>query len=604
MNRVLGSAIAICLSALLWDSLRAWRTLKPEDWNLVADNVGRIVKLMPRLTMIHYIHARVLRAARRSNEAVTAGRRALAISPGKAALLLELGKALRQAGQRDEAISTLADAAARGSLEAKRELCRYAARAFLPQKEHECYARSDYSALIADHPAIAPLPTPPHGLFRVSLDNSPMDSATYHSLTAQTYKYWFLEHAEPTGDLSFLTIYDLQLPPGALLDPNCLAWFNRAISLTGASRIRADHDFVSPRGERRDPVFLPPAVDSFWSDCTMLIAHMAAHQRHGSKGDCHIPLVLMSLPYSVERNRSSVPDSEPLSISVVIPTRDNPDLLDVAISSLRKAAARPEQIEVIILDNGSRNPETLALFDRLREDKDVRIIAFDQPFNWSRANNLGAAAASGQALLFLNDDTSMLTAGWDRILAGLLLNPDVGLIGARMTYPDGSIQHGGFVFGMDNGPQHEGRWMPGQDAGPAGRWTAIRQSVGVTGAFMAIRAHEFIAAGGFDDKAFAVDFADLDMCLRLRKLGKAIVYCGAISLVHHESVSRGLNISRVKRVRMRQEWARFSERWGEWGAVDPWYNPVWSRTGASFDGLQALSIDDIERAILADRILA
>lgn len=307
----------------------------------------------------------------------------------------------------------------------------------------------------------------------------------------------------------------------------------------------------------------------------------------------HVPLVLMTVPGCTDANDLPVPDADPFSLSIIIPTRDNPDLLREALDTLLATADMPEMIEIIIVDNDSRAPSTRQLFSELASRPAIKIIPFPEAFNWSRANNLGASHASGDALLFLNDDTAMRTHGWDRILAALLHDPETGIIGARMLYPDDTMQHGGFVFGMDNGPQHEGRWMPGDCAGPSGRWLATRQAPAITGAFMAMRAVTFLAAGQFDETSFSIDFADVDLCLRLRSLGLAVVYCGAITLLHHESVSRGLNLSRRQRKRMRQEHARLRQRWGSAVERDPGYHPAWTRTGCSYDGLRRLTLYDI-----------
>lgn len=572
------------LPALAWRALRAWITLEPADWSRLADRIVPLASAFPDAVSVQRLSARVLRAARRSDEAVAAGRRALALHPDSAQVLLELGRALRQAGQREQAIATLADAARLGARGADAELRRYAARAALPVPDPGVYARSDYAAYAAACHPISPPPAKPAAFFNLQLEEGRDWAATLASLTRQTYPHWQLVGEVPPDRSATLRPYSIMLPAGAVLDPHCLAWLNHAIAETGADIVRADHDHFRSDGERCDPVLLPPQPDLLWTEGAHSIVRLAACAKDGASTIHHLPLVLMTLPHGTAR-AACAETANPGTLSVIIPTRDNPALLAAAITSLRTTASRPDLIEPVIVDNGSRTNEALAYLEQLRCQPGVKVIRFDEPFNWSRANNLGAAAASGHALLFLNDDTEMQTAGWDRILAALLARDKVGLVGARMTYPDGTIQHGGFVFGMDNGPQHEGRWMDGADHGPAGRWIATRQAAGVTGAFMAMRVADFCALGPFDEAAFAVDFADLDLCLRVRESGRAVIYCGAITLTHHESVSRGLNIGRRKRRRMRREWQRFKARWRNLALQDPWYHPAWSRAGASYDGL-------------------
>lgn len=563
--------------------LRAWATLEPADWSALADRLAQPAADFPATLWVQWVNARVLRAARRSEAAIAASRTALALQPSSAALLLEHGRALRQGGDRAAAITSFAAAAALGAKAAGAELRRYAARAALPVPDPGVFARSDYAAYAKAHKAGPPPPVEPMVHFSVRTEPAGGDPALT-GLDQQTYPHWSIANEQSQASDTWLKRFTIDLPAGARLDPQCLAWLNHAVALTGAEIVRADHDHFRPDGTRCDPIFLPPQPDLLWTEGPSSIVRLEARAAQGAQRINHVPGVLMSLPEAAVT--PALPDqADPSPVSVIIPSRNNPRLLATAIATLRETAARPDLLELILVDNGSTLDEALMLNEVLRRQPGVKVLSFNEPFNWSRANNIGAAAASSDVLLFLNDDTAMQTPHWDRILAALLQRPEIGLVGARMTYPDGSIQHAGFVFGMHNGPQHEGRWMPGSDCGPAGRWTAIRQAAGVTGAFMAVRSADFAALGQFDETAFAVDFADLDLCLRVRAASQAVVYCGAISLIHHESVSRGLNISREKRRRMRSEWQQFRTRWGNLALEDPWYHPVWARTGASYDGL-------------------
>lgn len=581
VSRILAAITAV--PGIARHGLQAWATLEPADWSALASRLARPAADFPATLWLQWVNARVLRAARRSEAAIAASRKALALRPSSAALLLEHGRALRQGGERTAAISSFAAAAALGSKAARAELRSYAARAALPVPDPNVFARSDYAAYAKVHTAGAPPPVEPRVHFSVRGEATGGDPVLT-GLDQQTYPHWSIADDQSQATNTLLKRFTIDLPAGARLDPQCLAWLNHAVSLTGAEIVRADHDYYRPDGTRCDPVFLPPQPDLLWTEGPSSIARLEARAVQGGQRIYHVPGVLMSLPEAAVAPAS--PDqADPAPVSVIIPSRNNPRLLATAIATLRETAARPDLLELILVDNGSTLDEALALNEVLRGQPGVKVLNFNEPFNWSRANNIGAAAASADVLLFLNDDTAMQTPHWDRILAALLQRPEIGLVGARMTYPDGSLQHAGFVFGMDNGPQHEGRWLPGSDCGPAGRWIAIRQAAGVTGAFMAMRSADFAKLGQFDEAAFAVDFADLDLCLRVRAAAQAVVYCGAISLIHHESVSRGLNLGRRKRRRMRAEWLRFRARWGKLAIEDPWYHPIWARTGASYDGL-------------------
>lgn len=573
------------LPALVVQSLRAWVTLEPSDWSKVANLLAPVAAAFPNRCWLQFVHARALRAAWRSEEAVGVSRIALALCPNNGALALEHGRALRQAGRRGDAIAALSEAHRLGANAAATELRRYAARAALQVPDAGEFARSAYAAFARSCRPADPPPASPAAMFKLQVFGSGNRAATFDSIERQTYQHWFVDAEVPVNPKQVpQRVFAMDVPAGAILDPSCLAWLNHAIAATGAATVRADHDHYRSDGERCDPVFLPPQPDHFWTEGADSIVRLAAIAVDGDGPIYHLPIVLMSLPVWEDKRAAPV-QAEPVPISVIIPSRDNPELLATAIATLRETASRPDLIELIVVDNGSRISSALSLLEKLSIQGGVKVVSFDEPFNWSSANNLGASVATGSVLLFLNDDTAMLTASWDRILAALFERPEVGLVGARMIYPDGTIQHAGFVFGMENGPQHEGRWMAGSDSGPGGRWSAIRQAAGVTGAFIAIRAADFHEAGRFDDQAFAVDFADLDLCLRVRDAGRAVIYCGAITLMHHESVSRGLNLGRKKRRRARVEWRRFHARWGDLALHDPWYHPVWARTGAAYDGL-------------------
>lgn len=574
----------MALPAAVLKLLRAAWTLEPADWSAFADRMGVVLAPFSGSRHGQLLLAKALRSARRPAEAAESCRRLLVRWPDDPGVLLELGRSLRQSGNRLAAIETLQEAARQGSSLAATELCRYGARHALPVRELGIYAREDYHTFASACAVPSPPKSEPIAVFKIILKDGSC-SRTVATLQQQTYTAWYLDGTKSPENALDLPCYDFVVPEGAALEPECLAWFAWAIGRTGCGLLRADHDHYLPSdGQRVDPVFLPEP-EFVWAKSESCLAVKVADGLRDDASIAHIPLVLMSVPTSPERAAQALPDGDPRSVSVIIPTRDNPELLKVAVDTLMTTAYRPDLVEIVIVDNGSRLPASHALFERLVEQYGARIVPFDEPFNWSRANNVGAATSTGDSLLFLNDDTAMLTTGWDRALAGLLGDPSVGVVGVRMVYPDGTIQHAGFVFGMDNGPQHEGRWAAGDDQGPGGRWTATRKAVAVTGAFLAVKAADFEAQGGFDEHIFRIDFADVDFCMRLRAVGKDVIYCGGVTLIHHESVSRGLNLGRRKRRRMRQEWKRFRDRWGEACVRDPGYPKVWSRTGSAYDGL-------------------
>lgn len=555
-------------------AVRAAITLEPAHWRQVADLLEPLAARFPSLQLRQ---AQALRSGQRPALSAQILEQALQRRPGDAQLLREWGRSLRLAGDRPRAIAAWQQAAAAGHPGAVADLLRQGARDALPSPRSGVFARSDYAAFAEANP-----PPPPPGaapvMFRIMVTEGEFDgSPLAASLAVQSHAAWSLDNSQAA--------HSIALPASARLDPQALAWLSHAIATTRCAIVHADHDHVAPDGRRCDPV-LRPQHDLLWRQQPGLTA------RGPGQGACHVPLVLLTLP-AAPPIAPTVPDADPQPLSVIIPTRDNPDLLMAAITSLRATASRADGIEIVIIDNGGQTEAARACLAVLKHDPQVQIVPFPEAFNWSRANNIGARAARHDRLLFLNDDTEMQTSGWDRILAGLLDDPRVGLIGPRMLYPDGRIQHAGFVYGMDNGPQHDGRWRDGSDDGPAGRWSAVREAVAVTGAFIAIQRDDFDAVGGFDEAGLAVDFADVDLCLRLRDRGRCVAYCGAITLLHHESVSRGLNVSRAKRRRMRREWQLLKARWGDAVEQDPFHHPAWVRSGSPHDGLQALPVECI-----------
>lgn len=287
--------------------------------------------------------------------------------------------------------------------------------------------------------------------------------------------------------------------------------------------------------------------------------------------------------------------ADDVAIRVVIPTRDAAGMLRTAVDCLLDRAAHRERVRLTIVDNRSTDSETLALLDAYRR-RGIDILVMDEPFNWSRANNLAAAKSDEPILVFVNNDTEMQTAGWDGLVTGYLQRDDVGVVGARLLYPDRTLQHGGAMF-FGGSPRHEGVGVAAEVSGPLGRWAATRAVGAVTGAFLAVRRDRFDAVGGFDEKRLAIAFNDIDFCLKIRSHGQVILYAAAIELIHHESKTRGMNDTRAKVAWDIDEFRTLRERWGDALAYDPGYNPQWSGGPIPFDGLREPPLRDIVRQI-------
>jgi O-antigen biosynthesis protein len=278
------------------------------------------------------------------------------------------------------------------------------------------------------------------------------------------------------------------------------------------------------------------------------------------------------------------------SITVIIPTRDNgPDVARFA-DSLRSKATYPDALRIIIIDNGSRQAETHRILRELEMNLHIQVLPLDEPFNWSRLNNKAVEKVVSPLLVFANDDMVMLSDKWDERVRGLLERPEIGAVGARLLYPDDTVQHAGVLFGWKGSVIHDGLRQSFVEPGPTCRWQVTRRVGAVTGAFLATRHDVFIAHGGFDERNLAVSYSDVDYALKLRASGLQILWTPDITLYHHESKTRGLDyLSPEKSDRDAAERAVMEKRWGAAMLADPSVNPVWHMAALPFSLLSAPS---------------
>ncbi|WP_204165165.1 glycosyltransferase family 2 protein [Methylobacterium radiodurans] len=285
-------------------------------------------------------------------------------------------------------------------------------------------------------------------------------------------------------------------------------------------------------------------------------------------------------PHGFVRVVRPLPEPVP-RVSVIIPTRDRAELLRVTLAGLFGATDYPD-IEVIVVDNDSREPETRALFETYRDDARLHVVPAPGPFNFSDLSNRGAAAASGAVLLFLNNDVEVIEPGWLSELVSQAVRPEIGAVGAKLLYPDGTVQHGGVVLGIGGVAGHSHLGLPDEDPGYFARMVLVQEVSAVTGACLAMRAEVFRAVGGFDAEALKVAFNDIDLCLRISAAGYRILWTPFAKLVHHESKSRGPEDTSEKRARFQAETAVMQERWGPELRADPYYNINLSRISAHY----------------------
>jgi glycosyltransferase involved in cell wall biosynthesis len=259
-------------------------------------------------------------------------------------------------------------------------------------------------------------------------------------------------------------------------------------------------------------------------------------------------------------------------VSIIIPMRDRIALLRQCLGSiLERTEYRP--FEFVIVDNGSTEKEALDFLRELEGKNEARVVRDDGPFNFSRLTNMGAAAAAGELLLFLNNDIEATESEWLRELVSHAMRPEVGAVGARLCYPDGTLQHAGVILGLGGVAGHPFANMPGKHDGYFSRAFLQQNISAVTGACLAVRKELFAQIGGFDKANLPVSFNDIDFCLRLRTAAYRNVWTPYASLIHHESASRGHQPTRADLVQFVKEASFMQEKWGAELLHDPFYNP-------------------------------
>lgn len=269
-----------------------------------------------------------------------------------------------------------------------------------------------------------------------------------------------------------------------------------------------------------------------------------------------------------QRVRYQLPRRPPL-VSIVVPTRDG-RLLERCIDSLIERTTY-QPYELVFVDNGSRDPRTLAYLEALAATRSAQLLRDSRPFNHSALTNLGARHAHGELLCLLNDDVEVITESWLEELVSHALRDEIGAVGARLLYPDGRVQHAGVILGVRGVAGHAFRLLDGEADGPFGRASLIHNYSAVTAACLVVRRSLYKKVGGLDQERLPTHFNDVDFCLRLIQAGYRNLWTPYAQLYHHESLSRK---------RPEEDTAQFLKafyfmrtRWGELLQRDPAYNP-------------------------------
>jgi GT2 family glycosyltransferase len=385
----------------------------------------------------------------------------------------------------------------------------------------------------------------------------------------------------------------LLIEPDVVLDQDCVAAFAEAASSEKPAVLYSDSDFGDQDGRRVSPELrtsfsIERLKSQDWlggvlalradalriaqgaADLSTYELGQTVAKAFGPDAFGHIPRILYSRHSRGPRVRA-VPHSAKWSGSatVIIPTRDKADLLERCVESIFAHPA-PQVLQVIIHDNGSREAAALALLERYAARDNIHVVRDRGPFNFSRINNEAAAIAGGELLVFLNNDTEVVSPDWLETLGEVAADPSVGCVGPLLLHPNGTVQHAGLVTGPGGIAAHVHAGLDPDTADPA--VPIVRRDVSaVTGACMAIEKSKFMRAGGFDAEGLPVAFNDVDLCLRLERQGLRIVFVPEAKLVHVGSASRDDDDFTTGSDRFRAEYRLMRERWGDRLDVDPFF---------------------------------
>lgn len=492
--------------------------------------------------------------------------------------------------------------------------------------------------------ALASLTRRPEFTILVQAHGRGSDAATARSLQSverQIYPHRSVAVVETT-DCFHRAIADaagdfvVPLRAGDELSPTALIRYAEALDADPAADVAfGDHDSIDEAGERSSPWFKPAwnrelfLAQDYLSDAAAIRAKEArkaiegaALTDHAATYDLllrvtgnaqvvvHAPCVTVHVrkdlrsddqparleaihrllagtgaeatpgPFGTVKIAWPLPSDLPM-VSVIVPTRDKVELLRPCVDTLLATTAYAS-FEVIIVDNGSTDPNTLAYLREIETDPRVRVLAYPGAYNFSAINNFAVRESAGSYLCFLNNDTETIDGSWLTEMMRQAIRPEVAAVGAKLLYEDGTIQHAGVIVGIGDAAGHAHRNLPNSEAGYFAQVHAAQFVTAVTGACLLVEKQKFIDVGGFDERDLAIAYNDIDLCLKLDRAGWRNIYVPHAVLIHHESKSRGKDHSPSQIDRYRRELKIFQERWSTETFEDPLFNPNLERSSETF----------------------
>ena len=344
-----------------------------------------------------------------------------------------------------------------------------------------------------------------------------------------------------------------------------------------------DYDMILRLTEKANNIVRVPKILYFWRSHKNSVASgseakpyvvdsakraLAAHMnRLGLSGD--ISEATVPTTYKIDYEITGEP-----KVSIIIPNKDHIDDLDMCINSVISKSTY-KNFEIIIIENNSTQESTFEYYEQIQKKHDnIKVVYWkEKVFNYSAINNFGEKYASGEYVLLLNNDIEVLTPNWIEEMLMFAQRADVGAVGAKLYYPDNTIQHAGVIIGLGGVAGHSHKYYNREDPGYMARASISQNLSACTAACLLIRKDVFEQVDGLDE-GFAVAFNDIDLCMKIRNAGYLIVFTPYAEFYHYESKSRGFEDSPEKIARFNSEIKRFTNKWGEeLEQGDPYYNP-------------------------------
>jgi GT2 family glycosyltransferase len=312
------------------------------------------------------------------------------------------------------------------------------------------------------------------------------------------------------------------------------------------------------------------ALESGEKDYTSTAGLKAVHDNLVQKiPDVQVQLGHFANTYQV---RWPLPEQPPL-VSLMIPTRDRVEILKPCVDAILERTDYP-RLEVLILDNQSSCTATLDYMrDVTSRDKRVRVLHWNEPFNYSAINNFGARYARGEILGLVNNDIEPINSEWLDEMVRQVCRPEIGCVGAKLYYPNDTVQHAGVILGIGGVAGHAHKYFDRNSPGYFTRLHLAHNLSAVTAACLLLRKAVFEEVGGLNEEHLAIAFNDVDLCLKVREAGYRNLWTPYAELYHHESISRGADDNAKKRARAAGEVAYMRETWAAQLDNDPAYNP-------------------------------